>query len=442
MGRRKNGGIKMEKLGMRNGITHSEELWKRAETLIPCGTQCLSKGPSQFVDGYAPKYLVKGDGCRVYDADQNGFIDYGMGLGAVSIGYNDPAVNAAIIAQMQDAITLTLMHPLEVEVSELIREIIPCADSVRFGKNGSDVTTAAVRLARAYTGKDIILCCGYHGWHDWYAITMKKNAGIPSVMDSMTKSFNYNDIDSLQELMNKYKGKVAAVIMEPISLDQPQSDFLSKVREVTHANGALLIFDEVLTGFRLTLGGAHQLYDVMPDLVTFGKAIANGMPLSILAGKAEVMAALENVFFSFTFGGEMLSLAAAKETIQIMRTKDTISHVNEMGRLLQENGNNLIAKHGLADKINIKGPHAKTLFVYGDSADGLLVKSFLQQEMIRRGILFTSYNYISYAHKREDILFTLDTLDDALAELSAVIKRGNINERIEGKPLGSVIRKV
>ncbi|MBO9605596.1 MAG: aminotransferase class III-fold pyridoxal phosphate-dependent enzyme [Paenibacillaceae bacterium] len=426
---------------MVNGIANSQRYWKRAETLIPCGTQCLSKGPTQFVDGYAPKYLVRGDGCQVTDADGNRFIDYGMGLGAVSLGYNDEAVNAAIVAQLQDAITLTLMHPLEVEVSELIRELVPCAESVRFGKNGSDVTTAAIRLARAYTHKDIVLSCGYHGWHDWSVVTTERSVGVPTVLEGLTKKFIYNDIDSLRRLMDKYKSRVAAVIMEPVGLIQPEHGFLAAVRELAHRNGALLIFDEVLTGFRLTLGGAHQLYGVEPDLATFGKAIANGMPLSFIAGKAEVMAAMTDVFFSFTFGGEMLSLAAARTTMQEMIARESINHVAAMGGMLMQQGNVLIDRRGLADRIAIKGPQAKTSFVYNDGERSLLLRSYLQQEMIRRGILFTGYNYVSYAHREEDIRFTLDALDDALRELADTLRRGDLERRLEGKPVAPVFRQ-
>lgn len=431
----------MYKLGQVNGIYNSEQYWQRSDKLIPCGTQCLSKGPTQFVDGFAPKYLLRGNGCRVSDVDGNHYMDYGMGLGAVSLGYNDPVVNKAITEQLNDAITLTLMHPLEVEMSELIREVIPCAESVRFGKNGSDVTTAAVRLARAYTRKDIILSCGYHGWHDWNMANTERNAGVPSVMEGLNKKFIYNDIDSLKELMVRYNGRVAAVIMEPVGVIMPENHYLADVRDITHSNGALLIFDEVLTGFRVDLKGAQGLFGITPDLATFGKAVANGMPLSILTGNAEVMAELERVFFSFTFGGEMLSLAAAKATIGEMRAKDTITHVNAMGKLLKEQGNEIISRHGLADRIQIIGPQAKTLFSFMESSDSLLVKSFLQQEMLRRGVLFTGYNYVSYAHKEADIRLTLNALDESLGEVKTAILQGNIHARLEGKPVAAVFRK-
>ena len=431
----------MDKLGMGNGIQNSEHYWQRASSLIPCGTQCLSKGPTQFIDGYAPKYLASGNGCVVTDVDGNRLIDYGMGLGAVSLGYQYPSVNSAIINQLNEAITLTLMHPLEVEVSELIREVVPCAESVRFGKNGSDVTSAAVRLARAYTRKDIILCGGYHGWHDWYVITTERSVGIPPVLEGLTKKFTYNDIDSLKILMNKYKGRVAAVIMEPVGVIHPQPHFLTDVKQLAHDNGALLIFDEVLTGFRIALGGAQQHYGVTPDLATFGKAVANGMPLSVLAGKAEIMSELENVFFSFTFGGEMLSLAAAKATIEEMKAHHTIDHVNAMGKRLMEQGNTIIEQYGLSERISIQGPHAKTLFVYSEAPDTLLIKSFLQQEMMRRGILFTSYNYVSYSHKEEQIQYTLDALNDALSELSKAMKQNKLVEKLEGKAVAPVFRK-
>lgn len=432
----------MDQLGMKKGIAQSQHYWDRARSLVPCGTQCLSKGPTQFVDGYAPKYLASGDGCHVTDVDGNRFIDYGMGLGAMSLGYNYEAVNEAIVAQLRKSITLTLMHPLEVETAELIREVIPCAESVRFAKNGSDVTSAAVRLARAYTRRDIIFCCGYHGWHDWYVVTTDRTNGIPSPLEGLTKRFAYNDIGSLQELFAKYKGRVAAVIMEPIGVIEPTNDFLAQVRDLAHDNGALLIFDEVLTGFRLALGGGQQVYGVTPDLATFGKAVANGMPLSILAGRSEIMAELENVFFSFTFGGEMLSLAAAVATIGEMRKLRTIEHVNAMGQELLTQGNALIIRHGLADVLKIAGPAAKSVYLYAERPDTLLVKSLLQQEMIRRGVLFTGYNYISYSHKLEHIQFTLRALNESLAVLAEALDAGQLALRLEGKPVSEVFRKL
>lgn len=426
---------------MNFGIEKSQMYWKRTEGLIPCGTQCLSKGPTQFVDGFAPKYLLKGNGCIVHDVDGNEFIDYGMGLGAVSLGYNYPVVNQAIAAQLQDAITLTLMHPLEVEISELICEVIPWAESIRFGKNGSDVTSAAVRLARAYTNRDMIVCCGYHGWHDWYIVTTERSAGIPPAVEGLTKKFVYNNIDSLCAIFDKYKDRIAAVIMEPTSIIPPQENFLSKVKEVAHRNGALLIFDEVLTGFRLALGGSWEYFGVAPDLATFGKAVANGMPLSILAGKAQIMSALERAFFSFTFGGEMLSLAAAKATILEMKSKQTIAHVNKMGAILMEQGNALIERHSLSDHISIQGPAAKTLFVYSQSPQAMLIRSLLQQEMIRRGVLFTGYQWLSFSHKAEHIQYTLDALDDSLSELASALRSDVLAEKLEGKPVAPVLRQ-
>ncbi|MCL5072157.1 MAG: aminotransferase class III-fold pyridoxal phosphate-dependent enzyme, partial [Actinobacteria bacterium] len=315
-------------------IKESNNIYKEAKKLIPCQTQCLSKGPTQFVDGVAPKYLKKGKGCRVWDVDGNEYIDYGMGLGPIILGYCYDAVDKAIINQLKDAIILTQMHPLEVEVAQLLVDTIPCAEMVRYGKNGSDVTSAAIRLARAYTGRDIIACCGYHGWQDWYIAVTERNAGIPEAVRKLTKQFKYNDIDSLIKIFDKYKGNVACVIMEPMGVVFPKNDFLNKVKELTHKNKAILIFDEVITGFRWSLGGAQEYFNITPDLATFGKAMANGMPLSALVGKKEIMQKLEDVFFSFTFGGEILSLAAAKATINEMKKKNVIEHIHKMGTIL------------------------------------------------------------------------------------------------------------
>ena len=212
-------------------IIKSNILYKRAKEIIPCQTQCLSKGPNFFVDGVAPKYLKKGKGCKVWDVDGNKYIDFGMGGGPVILGYCYSAVDEAIVDQLKEAIILPQMHPLELEVAELLIEVIPGAEMVRYAKNGSDATAAAIRLARAHTGRDIVVCCGYHGWQDWYVGITERNAGIPNAVKKLIKKFNYNDIDSLDKVFNENKGEIACVIMEPVYSVLPKGDFLNKVKE-------------------------------------------------------------------------------------------------------------------------------------------------------------------------------------------------------------------
>src|SRR5438105_4779070 len=297
----------------------SDALYQRARQRIPSVTQTLAKGPTQYVNGVAPKYLERGAGCHVWDVDGNEYLDFNMAIGPISLGYCYPSVDRAIKAQLKKGITFSLMHPLEVEVAELVASVVPGVQSIRFSKTGCDVTSAAIRLARAFTEREKVLACGYHGWHDWTIGTTDRNRGIPQSVRALTATFNYNDIDSLASQLDP---TTAAVILEPMLFEFPRDDFLAKVRDLCSQRGALLVFDEMWTGFRLALGGAQEFFGVQADLATFSKAIANGMPLSVLAGRADVMSLLEkDVFFYTTFGGEALSLAAAVATIDELREK-------------------------------------------------------------------------------------------------------------------------
>jgi glutamate-1-semialdehyde 2,1-aminomutase len=419
-------------------ISASQALWERAASLIPAGTQTLAKGPSQYVDGVAPKYLARGKGARVWDVDGNEFIDMTMAVGPVVLGYGHPSVDRAITEQLQQGITFSLMHPLEVEVAELIRRVVPGADAVRFSKTGCDVTTAAVRLARAFTGRDKVLCCGYHGWHDWYIGTSPRKAGVPLAVQNLTEAFPYNDLFSLMEVLND---QVAAVILEPTIFEAPDNEFLRALKRGCEAAGALLIFDEMWTGFRVALGGAQQRYDVTADLACFSKAVANGMPLSVLTGRADVMRLLEeDVFFFTTFGGEALSLAAAKATIEDIRELEVPAKLEYSGTQLQQGYNHLASKKGLATKAS--GLPCRSIVTFDASAaDPLLQKSLVQQELIRHGVLWTGFHNLSLAHGEAEIDHVLAAYDRALDALSTALAKKQLAESLRGKPVQPVFRK-
>jgi glutamate-1-semialdehyde aminotransferase/spore coat polysaccharide biosynthesis protein SpsF (cytidylyltransferase family) len=437
-----NGKLEMMKV---RPLKRSEEYWARAKGLIPAGTQTLSKGPTQFVDGIAPKYLERAQGSHVWDVDGNEYIDLPMALGAIILGHNYPAVSEAILRQMQSGTSFSLMHPIEVEVSEIVRSLVPCAEMVRFAKNGSDATTGAIRVARAYTGREKVAHCGYHGWHDWYIGCTSRNKGVPHWAVEQQFAFTYNSIDSLKEIFASNPGEIAAVIMEPFGVTLPEDGFLEKVKALAHENGAVLIYDEVASGFRFHLGGIHQYFGVDPDLACFGKAIANGMPLSVLAGRSEMMQVLEEeVFFSFTFGGECLSLAAAQATIKEMREKSVIPHLWEMGRRLQNSFNRLASDYGVHQHVQCLGLAPRTFVSFRDvgTVPALIVKSLFQQEAIKRGVLFTGAHCLSYSHTPEDIDFILAGYQKAFEILSKAIKQGNIAEKVEGRPVQSVFRAV
>jgi glutamate-1-semialdehyde 2,1-aminomutase len=420
-------------------ISASQALWERAAASIPAGTQTLAKGPSQYVDGVAPKFLSRGQGARVWDVDGNEYIDMTMAVGPVVLGYGHPSVDRAITEQLKQGITFSLMHPLEVEVAELIRRVVPGADAVRFSKTGCDVTSAAVRLARAFTGRDKVLCCGYHGWHDWYIGTSPRKAGVPRPVRELTEAFPYNDLFSLMEALSD---EVACVIMEPTIFEAPDNDYLRAVKRGCEAAGALLIFDEMWTGFRCALGGAQQRYDVRADLACFSKAVANGMPLSVLTGRADVMQLLEeDVFFFTTFGGEALSLAAAKATIEDLRELEVPAKLEYAGTQLQQGYNHLAQKKGLAHT-RAGGLPCRTLVTFdGTVGDPLLQKSLVQQELIRHGVLWTGFHNLSLAHGEAEIDHVLAAYDRALDTLGAALAKNRLAESLRGKPVQPVFRK-
>lgn len=420
-------------------ICESDALYKKAAGLIPAYSQTLAKGPSQYVNGIAPKYLVKGKGSHVWDVDGNEYIDFNMGIGPLSLGYAYPAVDEAIKRQLEDGITFSLMHPLEVEVAEMLREIIPNAECVRYSKSGADVTTAAIRIARAYTGKNKVLCCGYHGWHDWYVSTIARNAGIPESTKELTFTFGYNDINSF---LNSIDEDTAAVILEPVVFEAPKDDFLYKIAEICKLNHIVLIFDEMWTGFRMAIGGAQEYFNITPDLATYSKAVANGMPISILTGKRKIMKVLEDeVFFFTTFGGEALSLAAAKATINEMISKNVILYLNTLGGKLKDGYNNIALELGM-DYTKAVGYNFRSMVTFDEKAgDPLILKSFVQQELIRRGILWSGMHNMCYSHSNIDVEYTLSAYCEVLLLLKEAVEKGTVSDQIKGIPVQPTFRK-
>lgn len=419
-------------------ITRSLALAERARGLVPAQTQTLAKGPGQYVRGVAPQFLVRGKGARVWDVDGNELVDLQMAIGPLSLGYAYPAVDEAIRRQLEDGITFSLVHPLEVEVAETIRDIVPNAESVRFSKTGADVTQAAVRLARAFTGRNQVLCCGYHGWHDWHIGVTDRDKGIPEAVKDLVATFEYNDVDSLTSAIDD---DTACVILEPTVFEAPSPGFLAAVREACDRVGALLVFDEMWTGFRLALGGAQEAYGVRADLACFSKAIANGMPLSVLTGRRDVMRLLEKeVFFFTTFGGEALSLAAAKATLEEMRRHPVLETIASQGQKLADGYRAIAREHG-AHFTNVVGYPARTLVTFAAEAP-LVVKSLFQQEMIRRGVLWSGFHNVSYSHGDAEVAHVLAAYREVVPLVKHAIEEGTVASQLRGEPVEPVFRKV
>lgn len=423
-------------------LKNSLELLERAKKVIPCATQTLSKGYTQWSVGACPLFLKSAKGCEVYDVDGNAYIDYGMGLGPFILGYCDPNVDRAVSEQLERGTMFTLPNPLETEAAEMIVKKVPCAEMVRFGKNGSDATSAAVKLARAYTGKEKIIICGYHGWQDWYIASTERNKGIPKCYKDLVIPLKYNDTEGLKEIIKKHKDEIAGLIMEPVTAIPPENNFLQEVRKITKDNDIVLIFDELFTGFRWSIGGAQEYFNVTPDLACFGKAVANGYPISVIAGKKEIMEKFEEVFFSFTYGGETLSLAAIVATIKKLEAEDVYSHIEKWGNYLKEEIKKLIIKHNLEKYISIIGYPFKTVFNFSGVDNPMEIKTFFQQECAKRGVLFIGYHLVSFAHKKEHIDFTLEVYDQVMAEFKKVISSNKLKESLKGELVTQIFKNV
>ena len=424
-------------------LTKSREWLERAKKVVPGCSQTFSKGPNQFPGGISPTFLARAKGSHVWDVDGNEYIDYINGLGPTILGSDYPAVTAAVVEQIHGGTSFSLPHPLEIELAEMLTRLIPCAEMVRYGKNGSDVTAGAVRISRAFTKREKVACCGYHGWQDWFIGTTTRNLGVPVATRELTKTFDYNDLASLEKVFAENKGEIACVIMEATGVVDPEPGFLEGVKELCVKNGALLVFDEVVTGFRLHMGGAQALFGVTPDLACFGKAMGNGFPIAALVGRRDVMMVMEDIFFSFTFGGDVLGLAAAVATIKEMESKNVIEHLWKQGERLKDSYNALAKHYGIDKVTQCIGlpPHTVCTFADTPKADSLLSRSIIQQEMIKRGVLFLVGHNTCFTHSDEDIEHTLRAHRSALEVLSKALASDEPRRFLEGEPVQAVFRK-
>lgn len=419
----------------------SEEMLARALATIPLGSQTFSKSKTQYPFGVSPYFLARGKGSHVWDVDGNEYIDFVNSLASITLGYSDPDVDAAVKNQLEQGVIFSLPHPIETEVAEKIVEMVPCAEQVRFGKNGSDATSGAIRLARAHSGRDRIAVCGYHGWQDWYIGSTLRNRGVPHAVSSLTHTFEYNNLDSLQKLFADHHGEFAAVILEPMNVVYPQPGFLESVRDLTHAHGALLIFDETITGFRYANGGAQELFKVTPDLATFGKGLANGYAVAAVAGPERLMQLMEDIFFSFTFGGETLSLAASLATMNKLQREPVVRTLVERGQQIIDGVQSLIGQTGAAGFLSISGHPSWTFLTIKDTPKCSMweMKTLLLQEMLARGILTLGTHNISYAHSHDDIKRLLAAYAEVMPILCEAGERG-VSGLLRCEPLVPLFR--
>jgi glutamate-1-semialdehyde 2,1-aminomutase len=397
----------------------SEALLIQALQTIPLGSQTFSKSRTQYPHGVSPYFIQRGKGSRVWDVDGNEYVDFVNGLASITLGYSDPDVTTAVRAQLDEGVIFSLPHPIEMQVAETICEMVPCAEMVRFGKNGSDATSGAIRLARAFTCRDRVAVCGYHGWQDWYIGSTARNRGVPQAVRDLTHNFPYNDLPALDALLKAHPQEFAAVILEPMNVVQPNPGYLEGVKEIVHQHGALLVFDETITGFRYSNGGAQELFGVVPDLASFGKGMANGYPVSAVAGSEKIMRLMEEIFFSFTFGGEALSLAAAQACMTKLRREPVLQTLQQQGKKIMAGLTTLIGKHDAADILSVAGHPSWSFCLIKDSArvTSWELKTLFLQEMLARGVLTLGTHNMSYAHNDADIRKLLDAYDEVIPVL-------------------------
>ncbi len=426
-------------------MAKGQVLYNRAKEIIPGGTQLLSKRPEMFLPDQWPAYYSRAKGCEVWDLDGVHYYDMSlMGVGANVLGYAYDPVDQTAKAAIDCGGMCTLNAPEEVELAELLLQLHPWADMVRYAKAGGESMSLAVRIARAYSRKDIVLVCGYHGWHDWYlAANLVKGdplagvhlkglepLGVPKELAGSNLIFHYNRLDEFESLMAEHEGQIAAVIMEPIRNDYPKEGFLTEIRRLTDEVGIPLIFDEISSGFRLCCGGSHLVLGVEPDIAVFAKAMTNGYPVAAIIGKKEIMAAAEDTFISSTFWTERVALAAAVKSIQEYQAHDVSAHLIRMGKLVQEGWKAKADAAGV--QIEIGGIYPMSHFSF-ENTQALECKTYFTQEMLHEGYLASTAFYASLAHTEEIVAAYLETCGGVFQKIAAILKRGEpVSKYING----------
>ena len=404
-------------------------LYNRAKEIIPGGTQLLSKRPEMWLPNIWPSYYSKAKGCEVWDLDGNHYYDMSiMGVGANVLGYAFDEVDDAAKSAIDNGGMCTLNAPEEVTLAEVLLRLHPWAGMVRYAKAGGEAMSLAVRIARAYTKKDIVLVCGYHGWHDWYlsANLVKGDPladvhlqgleplGVPSGLAGTNLIFHYNSIDEFYSLIENNRGKIAAVVMEPIRNEYPKDGFLDKIRETTEKEGIVLVFDEITAGFRLCAGGSHKVLGVDPDIAVFAKGMTNGYPISAVIGKKDVMQAAQDTFISSTFWTERIALAAAVKSIECYEKYNVSEHQIKIGNVVAEGWKEAAEKAGIPISISGIKPLVHFSFVEGEP---LVYKTFFTQEMLKRGYLSALAVYTSLAHTEAIVSKYLDACYEVFCEI-------------------------
>ena len=420
-------------------IKNSNSLKERAKKVVPHLTGTFSRSASHFVEGVYPVYAQSANGSHFTDVDGNEYLDYLCGLGPITLGYNYKPVNDAIIEQLKQGILFSLPHPVEVECSEKMLQIIPNAEMVKFEKSGSNVVTGAVRASRYLTKKNKIAYCGSGGvWHDWQAAMVSRDGGVPEFNRDLIFVFEYNDAEGLEQIFEDNKGEIATIVLEPTVYEKPTNNFLQKIRKIADDNDAILILDEIVTGFRFDLGGCQKFFDLKGDFVCFGKGMGNGLPITAITGKTEFMKAFDDLWVSSTNNSEALSLAGTIAVINEMQEKNTISSCWNQGEKLMQSWNKVVTSHNIEAKMEGYPVRMKMNCLDSSGNESMILKSIIMQEMVKKGIFMSQgVSFISYSHSSKDIEYTISSLEETCTVISKT-NENDFHKLLEGKMPQSV----
>ena len=436
-------------------LVKSLNMQRRAKELVPGMTQLLSKRPDMFSFGVWPGYFTRAKGVYVWDLDENRYIDMSIGgIGANVLGYADPDVNAAVRKAVTSGTSCSLNCPEEVELAELLCELHPWADMVRYSRTGGEAMAIAVRIARAFTGKDKVAFCGYHGWHDWYlAANLTSNdalkehllsglspIGVPKGLAETALPFRYNHLEELEAIVAKHKNELAAIVMEPIRNFEPKPGFFESVRALAYETKSVLIVDEISAGFRMNTGGAHLvLFKERPDIAVFSKALGNGYPIAAVIGRSDVMQAAQKTFISSTYWTERIGPTAAIATIKKHRKVNAGKHLVWLGEQIQSGWEKLANKHSLPIHVSGIKPMSHYTFEHKNAQS---LKAYFVQLMLEQGFLASNLYYAMYAHKKEHVNTYLEAVDRAFENVAQVMDNGDIKSKLKGNPSGTGFKRL
>jgi glutamate-1-semialdehyde 2,1-aminomutase len=436
-------------------IERSLALYARAKDLMPGAAQLISRRPTRAAFGASPIYADRAKGCRIWDIDGNEYVDWHSGVGPIILGYCDEVVDAAVKEQIGRGSVYSILEESQVRLAEELVRIIPSAEMVRFCKGGGEACAMAVRIARGVTGRDKVLFCGYHGWHDWYLAANLGGenlaghlfngidpVGVPRVLEGTAQPFAYGDLEGLASLLEQYQGEVACIIMEPMRSEEPPVGYLPQVRALADRYEVLLVFDEVSSGFRIALGGAQEYLGVTPDMSVFAKAISNGYPLGAVVGKRAYMQPSEQMFISSAYWDDAIGAAAALATLSELQRRDAVGHFAAIGALLQQEINRAAQRVGLAAVCYGNVAHPGIRFAIGDEATLKKVQTLFIQENARRGVILATGLFLNCAHDEEAVVETARVVEESFAVIARALDNKALDAALESPVQEELFRRL